>query len=200
MLQASEAIKIFIQSITDWHKNLSPASNPFPEHSAAYLLYKKNHIDTIQWHEEDEIRRPDLPDQDLVRIKRNIDKLNQERTDTVELLDDLVHSEFKDVKQSSNARMNSETPAWLLDRMSILELKIYHMEEQTLRTNVDQAHIDKCKNKLAILLEQRTDMSTCFDQLIDEISKGTRYFRVYRQMKMYNSQELNPSLYSNANS
>jgi hypothetical protein len=183
-------------SILDWHKESLPSQNPFKEGDFLYLVYKKNQIDTIQWHIEDEIRRPDLPPSELVTFKREIDKLNQDRTDTVEILDDLIYSLYKDVPKISSAKMNSETPAWLLDRMSILELKIYHMEEQVNRTDTSPEHKNKCKEKWNILLEQRLDLQNCFRELTDDLSSGKKFMKVYRQMKMYNDEKLNPSLYN----
>jgi hypothetical protein len=183
-------------SIQDWHKESLPSQNPFKEGEFLYLVYKKNQIDTIQWHIEDEIRRPDLPPSELVTFKRDIDKLNQERTDTVEILDDLIYSIYKDVPKISSAKMNSETPAWLLDRMSILELKIYHMEEQVNRSDTSPEHKNKCKEKWNILLEQRLDLQNCFRELTDDLSSGKKFMKVYRQMKMYNDEKLNPSLYN----
>ena len=195
-LSALKTIEVYQHSIADWHKNSSSFPNPYPKNSLENLLYRKNQVDTIQWHEEDEIRRPDLPDTNLVKIKRNIDRLNQERTDLVEIIDDYIFNLYKDAIRAPQARMNSETPAWLIDRMSILELKIFHMEEQTLRTDASDQHILNCKNKLKVLLEQRHDMSQCLDELLDDIKTGKRFFKVYRQMKMYNDATLNPSLYN----
>ena len=146
---------------------------------------------------EDEIRRADIPDSDIAKLKRQIDALNQERTNLVEVLDDYFLNLYKSVSLKPNARMNSETPAWLIDRMSILELKIYHMKEQTERTDVDQSHINQCKTKLEILLEQRKDMSNCLLELLNDLRDGNKYMKVYRQMKMYNDKNLNPSLYAN---
>jgi len=194
-LTAAKTIEIYQQSILDWHKNLDVYPNPFPKNSLEHLFYHKNQVDTVQWHEEDEIRRPDLPDGDLVKIKRNIDRLNQERTNMVEIIDDHIFALFNGVHRHENAKMNSETPAWLIDRMSILELKIFHMQEQTLRNDVSHQHIATCKQKLDILLEQRKDMALCLDELLDDIANGIRYFKVYRQMKMYNDTSLNPALY-----
>ena len=192
ILQITNAMKASIQ---DWHKVSNPSQNPFQEGEFLYLIYKKNQIDTIQWHVEDEIRRPDLPPSELVKLKREIDKLNQERTDTVEIIDDLIYSIYKDVIKISSAKMNSETPAWLLDRMSILELKIYHMEEQVNRLDTTPEHKNKCIEKLNILLEQRSDLQGCFKELTDDLSSGKKFMKVYRQMKMYNDEKLNPSLY-----
>jgi hypothetical protein len=192
---SSHIVPIFISSIEDWHKHLKPSPNPHPEGSWDYLLYQKNHIDTIQWHVEDEIRRPDILDSSVVQFKRQIDRLNQERTDCVEKIDDAILELTKQYKPYPDAKLNSESPAWLIDRMSILELKIYHMQEQVQRKDAGSDHIAKCQSKLNILLEQRTDLSNCLDELMEEIQKGTKKFKVYRQMKMYNDQNLNPSLY-----
>jgi hypothetical protein len=194
-----EIVNVMIRSVKDWHKSLTEHNNPYPENSFEYTIYKKNQIDTIQWHVEDEIRRPDLPDNELVKFKRQIDALNQKRTDTVEFLDDMFYNLFKVVPKVNGARMNSETPAWLLDRMSILELKIYHMEEQTLRTDANSDHIQKCKSKFEILLEQREDLKKCYSEMISDLQQGKKYMKVYRQMKMYNDSNLNPSLYQKNN-
>jgi hypothetical protein len=193
-----EILKItqtMIDSILDWHKANQPTSNPYPDGDFLYLIYKKNQIDTIQWHIEDEIRRPDLPPEELVKFKREIDALNQQRTDTVELLDDKIFEIFKEIPRLPSSKMNSETPAWLLDRMSILELKIFHMKEQVDRKDTTPEHHTKCSEKLAILLNQRLDLQTCFQELTDDLASGKKYMKVYRQMKMYNDDKLNPSLY-----
>ncbi|EPG66478.1 DUF4254 domain-containing protein [Leptospira wolffii] len=195
-LDSAQVVGIFKKSVEDWHKEEKASPNPYPESSDESLFYKKNQIDTIQWHVEDEIRRPDLPDSELVQFKRKIDALNQERTDLVEQIDDRISAQFATVERKPNARMNSETPAWLIDRMSILELKIYHMDEQTRRKDVGTEHIETCKRKLAVLLEQRKDLSVCLDELLDDLSKGDKFYKVYRQMKMYNDKSLNPSLYT----
>ncbi|TGK04124.1 DUF4254 domain-containing protein [Leptospira langatensis] len=196
MLDSAAVVEIFKKSVQDWHKEESASTNPYPDSSLEFLFYKKNQIDTIQWHVEDEIRRPDLPDSELVKFKRKIDALNQERTDLVEQIDDRISAMFQSVIRKPSARMNSETPAWLIDRMSILELKIYHMDEQTRRTDASPEHIETCKKKLSVLLEQRKDLSVCLDELMDDLSKGDKFYKVYRQMKMYNDKNLNPSLYS----
>jgi len=149
----------------------------------------------VQWHLEDIIRNPDINAAEGIKIKRRIDKSNQDRTDTVERLDDFFLNEFKNVVPRAGARMNSETPAWLLDRMSILMLKIYHMKEQTERKDASPDHIAKCQAKLNVLLEQKNDMRAAFDELVEDIGNGNRKFKVYRQMKMYNDSSLNPVLY-----
>jgi hypothetical protein len=198
MLQASECYVIFARSIDNYHITDTidaPVQNPFPDGSFEALLYHKNWIDTVQWHLEDIIRLPDINPSEALGIKRRIDKSNQDRTDRVEQVDDYFLEQFKNVRPKADTRINSETPAWLLDRMSILMLKIYHMKEQTLRTDASPEHIAKCQAKLAVLMEQKTDMQLAFDELIEDISKGNRRFKVYRQMKMYNDASLNPMLY-----
>jgi hypothetical protein len=149
----------------------------------------------VQWHLEDIIRLPDINPTEGIQIKRRIDKSNQDRTDMVEKVDDYFLEQFKNVVPQPGARINSETPAWLLDRMSILMLKIYHMKEQTERKDASAEHIAKTQAKLAVLMEQKTDMQLAFDELMEDIGNGSRRFKVYRQMKMYNDASLNPMLY-----
>lgn len=198
-VKGKEANRIFEQCIIDYHKTDSvdhPISNPHSDIQG--LLYAKCWIDTVQWHLEDIIRSPDLPADRFIATKRRIDKSNQERTDAVEKMDDWFLERFKNVKTAPEARMNSETPAWLLDRMSILQLKIYHMHEQTARKDADAAHIEGCQRKLSVLKDQEADLEVCFDQLFDDLASGTRRMKVYRQMKMYNDPRLNPILYGAA--
>jgi hypothetical protein len=194
-LQSENIISIFKKSVLDWHKEEKPHPNPFPPGSPDFTLYEKNHIDTIQWHIEDEIRRPDIPLEEIVALKRKIDKLNQDRTDTVEKIDDFFGEILQNTQPKPDARLNSESPAWLIDRMSILELKIYHMEEQVNRSDASPEHRETCQKKLSVLLDQRKDLSLCLDELIADYLQGTKRFKVYRQMKMYNDKNLNPSLY-----
>lgn len=199
MLSADQCYKVFQQSIDDYHVHDNvdaPIKNHFPEGSFEALLYHKNWIDTVQWHLEDIIRKPDINPYDGIEIKRRIDRSNQDRTDTVEKVDDHFLEHFKNVKPKSGARMNSETPAWLLDRMSILMLKIYHMKEQTERRDASPDHIARCAQKLSVLLEQKNDMRAAYDELLEDILNGNRKFKVYRQMKMYNDTSLNPMLYN----
>jgi hypothetical protein len=198
MLSANACYQVFQRSIDDYHihDNVdTPIQNPYAINSFEALLYHKNWIDTVQWHFEDIIRKPDIDPLEGIALKRRIDKSNQDRTDMVEKIDDEFLAKFKDVVPKQGARMNSETPAWLLDRMSILLLKIYHMKEQTERKDANADHILKTKAKLAVLLEQREDMRQAYDELIEDIEKGSRRFKVYRQMKMYNDSSLNPMLY-----
>ena len=162
-----------------------------------YLLYKKNWIDTVQWHYEDLIRDPEINPIEGMKLKRKIDASNQERTDMVEHIDSYFLNTYKEVKVNKDAEINTESPAWASDRLSILELKIYHMEEETIRKEVSQKHKKECISKLTILIQQRVDLTKAIDNLLDKISKGEKYMKVYKQMKMYNDQELNPVLYKN---
>jgi hypothetical protein len=198
MLTSDQCYQIFQQSIDDYHVHDNvdtPIRNQYPTGSVEAILYEKNWIDTVQWHLEDIIRNPEIDPVEGIKIKRRIDKSNQDRTDMVERLDDYFLSQFVNVIPKPEARMNSETPAWLLDRMSILMLKIYHMREQTERKDANAAHIEKCRAKLTVLMEQKNDMYAAFNELIEDILNGARKFKVYRQMKMYNDSSLNPVLY-----
>lgn len=198
MLKAQDCYTVFQCSISDYHVSDHVDTiviNPYAQGSFEALLYAKNWIDTVQWHLEDIIRLPEINPTEALQIKRRIDKSNQDRTDMVEKIDDYFLEQFKSIIPKAGTRINSETPAWLLDRMSILMLKIYHMKEQTERTDASAEHIAKCNIKLAILLEQKTDMQYAFDELMEDIGNGNRRFKVYRQMKMYNDASLNPMLY-----
>lgn len=200
MPTASDCYKIFQKSIEDYHVTDhvdTPIKNPFETKTFEALLYQKNWIDTVQWHLEDIIRAPEINPSEALLIKRRIDKSNQDRTDVVEKIDDYFLEYFKNVTPKPNAPINSETPAWLLDRMSILMLKIFHMKEQTERSDASADHIAKCQLKLNILQEQKEDMQLAFDELMHDITDGSRRFKVYRQMKMYNDASLNPMLYAN---
>ena len=197
-MNAALCYSVFQKSINEYHLQDdvdAPLQNPYADDSIENLLYLKNWIDTVQWHLEDIIRSPDISPTELVAVKRRIDKSNQDRTDTVEKMDDWFSRFFKDAIPQKGARLNSETPAWLVDRMSILTLKVYHMKEQTQRSDVGTNHLQKCQQKLTVLLEQQTDMGQCLDELIEDIQSGQRYMKVYRQMKMYNDNTLNPILY-----
>ena len=198
LLSGKEINAIFKKSITDYHGTDDVDTSkptPYPDGSFAALLYHKNWIDTVQWHLEDLIRATDIDAQTLVALKRRIDASNQLRTDKVEEIDDVFIAAFANIKTQPDARLNSETIGWLLDRISILQLKVYHMTEQTHRNDAAPEHIARCQAKLDILLEQEQDMIQCYDELLAEIQAGTRRFKVYRQMKMYNDTDLNPVLY-----
>ncbi|MGO3653715.1 MAG: DUF4254 domain-containing protein, partial [Sphingobacterium sp.] len=144
---------------------------------------------------EDVIRNPEIDSQEGLQWKRRIDRQNQERTDTVEYIDSYFLQQFLDIVPGGDAKINTESPAWAIDRLSILALKIYHMQQETTRTDVSQTHLGSCQNKLAILLEQRKDLSESIDELLADIQSGKKYMKVYRQMKMYNDPNLNPVLY-----
>ena len=173
----------------------TPCPNPYSEGTIEYDLYRKNWIDVVQWHLEDIIRDPELNPVDALALKRRIDKSNQDRTDLVELIDSYFLDLYKNVTVKSDAVINTESPAWAVDRFSILSLKIYHMQEQVSRKDVSEEHKMQCQKKLDILLEQKKDLSAAIDQLLDDIACGKKYMKVYKQMKMYNDPELNPVLY-----
>ena len=190
---------IFTQAIADYHvKNDvdTPINNPYAEGSIESQLYKKCWIDTVQWHFEDIIRDPDIDPSEALVLKRRIDKSNQDRTDLVELIDSYFRDRYSDVAILPDATINTESPAWAVDRLSILYLKIYHMQEQAIRTDADAEHIAKCQAKLSVLLEQKADLSLAINQLLDDIEAGRKYMKVYRQMKMYNDPSTNPVLYN----
>lgn len=190
--------RIFTESILDYHKNDhvdTPIRNPYPLKSIEYYLYLKNWIDTVQWHLEDIIRDPAIDPAEALKIKRRIDKSNQDRTDLVELIDSYFLDKYKDVQVSPDAIINTESPAWAIDRLSILALKIYHMRQEVERTDTTPEHHTQCEAKLNVLLEQQKDLSSAIDQLIADIEAGHKYMKVYKQMKMYNDPSLNPVLY-----
>lgn len=194
----SLCISIFEKSIEDYHKSDNvdtTIQNPYQAQTIEGLLYLKNWIDTVQWHLEDIIREPSINPETALEIKRRIDKSNQERTDLVELIDSYFLDKYKDVKPSANAKINTESPAWAIDRLSILALKIYHMQLEANRSSASEDHRAQSSKKLNILLEQRKDLSTAIEELIIDIESGHRYMKVYKQMKMYNDPNFNPVLY-----
>ena len=194
------AYSVFEQSIKDYHQfdNVDqPINNPYPKDKFEHLLYLKNWIDTVQWHFEDIIRDPQIDPVAALTLKRRIDASNQERTDMVEYIDSYFLQKYSNVQAKDGAKINSESPAWAFDRLSILALKIYHMQEEANRVEASQEHRDKCQEKLNILLEQRSDLSTAIDDLLTDIENGDKFMKVYKQMKMYNDDDLNPVLYQN---
>ena len=194
------AYSVFEQSIQDYHLFDSvdqPINNPFPKEKLEHLLYLKNWIDTVQWHFEDIIRDPNIDPVAALTLKRRIDASNQERTDMVEYIDGYFLQKYAHVSVKDTAKINSESPAWAFDRLSILALKIYHMNEEANREEASQEHRDKCQEKLNVLLEQRTDLSTAIEDLLTDIENGDKFMKVYKQMKMYNDDDLNPVLYQN---
>jgi len=190
--------EIFNKAINDYHvyDNIDqPINNPFEEGTIENRLYLKNWIDTVQWHFEDIIRDPQIDPAEALVLKRRIDKSNQDRTDLVEQIDAYFRQKYADVKVLPDARINTESPAWAVDRLSILALKIYHMREQVERPEATPEHRQKCQQKLDILLEQQVDLGTAINQLLEDIEAGRKYMKVYMQMKMYNDPSTNPVLY-----
>jgi hypothetical protein len=191
--------KIFEDVINDYHQHNDidyPIQNPYSMNTLEHLLYLKCWIDTAQWHMEDVVRNPAIDPVEGLQWKRRIDKSNQERTDVVEYIDSYFLEEYAKVVPQENAKINSESPAWVIDRLSILALKVFHMKEETLRTDATEEHLDACKIKLNTLLMQREDLSDSLDELMEAIKNGEKYMKVYKQMKMYNDPNLNPILYN----
>lgn len=194
------AFPVFEQSINDYHQFDSvsqPINNPFRKDKIEHLLYAKNWVDTVQWHYEDIVRDPNIDPVAALDLKRKIDASNQVRTDMVEYIDSYFLEQFKDVAPKDDAKINTESPAWAIDRLSILALKIYHMREEATRPEATPEHRAKCQEKLNVLLEQKKDLSLAIDELLADIEAGNKYMKVYKQMKMYNDEELNPVLYQN---
>ena len=191
-------LEVFRKSILDYHvfDDVSKQSNnPYSKDQLEFLLYQKNWIDTVQWHLEDIIRDPNIEPIEALKIKRTIDASNQKRTDLVEFIDGYFLEKNKQVKVKKSATFNSESPAWAIDRLSILALKIYHMRQETERAHVSQNHIINCNKKLEVLNQQNNDLCIAIDELIYDIEKGNKYMKTYKQMKMYNDEDLNPVLY-----
>ncbi len=191
--------KIFDDSTNYYHTMddvNATLENPYNENTIEGSLFKKNWIDAVQWHLEDIIRDPKIDPIKALEIKRWIDRSNQERTDLVELIDSYFLTKYKEVKLISGATINTESPAWAVDRLSILALKIYHMQQEVIRKDAAPEHLAKCHTKLDVLLDQKKDLSLAIDQLISDIENGRKYMKVYKQMKMYNDPSLNPVLYA----
>ena len=194
----SKCMEIFRDTTVHYHKfdNIDATpENPYKPGTIEDVLFRKNWIDAVQWHMEDIIRDPNIDPVEALALKRRIDKSNQDRTDLVEDIDTYFREKYKDVKPAADATINTESPAWAFDRLSILHLKIYHMRQETERTDTDEAHLQQCQKKLEILLEQQKDLSTAIEELLDDIANGRKYMKVYKQMKMYNDPDLNPVLY-----
>ncbi|MBO7108885.1 MAG: DUF4254 domain-containing protein [Prevotella sp.] len=199
MTFTEQANKIFNQAINDYHltDNVdTPIRNPYERGTIEFRLYLKCWIDTVQWHYEDIIRDPHIDPTEALALKRRIDRSNQDRTDLVEDIDSYFRHTYSEVNPLPDARLNTESPAWAVDRLSILALKIYHMKEQVERADATDEHRAKCQAKLDVLLEQQVDLSTAIDQLLEDIEAGRKYMKVYRQMKMYNDPATNPVLYN----
>ncbi|MBF0596838.1 DUF4254 domain-containing protein [Faecalibacter rhinopitheci] len=196
-----KAWQIFNQSINDYHiydDVNRTIENPYDESNLIeHLLYKKNWIDTVQWHLEDIIRDPQIDPVEALSLKRWIDKSNQERTDMVEYVDSWFLQQYANVEVKADAKINTESPAWAVDRFSILSLKVYHMQQEVDRTDATPEHIAACQTKLDILKQQHQDMSIAIEELLEDFQNGSKYMKVYKQMKMYNDESLNPVLYAN---
>jgi len=198
-MTAEEFNKLFDKVIIKYHilDNVDQHfENPYGKNDLEHLLYRKCWIDTVQWHYEDIIRLPDIDPIQALKLKRKIDASNEDRTNMVEYIDSYFLNLYKNVKVGIDAKINTESPAWAIDRLSILALKIYHMKEEANRETASADHRLKCQKKLDILLEQREDLTKAIDELLQNISKGEKYMKVYKQMKMYNDDELNPMLYN----
>lgn len=198
MTFAQNAYRIFEESVANYHLDDdvdAPSRRPYAEGTLEAVLYDKNHIDTVQWHLEDIIRDPDIDPVAALALKRRIDRSNQDRTDLVEEIDTYFRRKFADVKVAADATINTESPAWALDRLSILALKIYHMEAEATRADATEEHRARCAAKLEVLQEQRADLTQAIDTLLDDMQAGRKFMKVYRQMKMYNDVDTNPVLY-----
>ena len=197
---SESAWEIFNQSINDYHLKDdvdTPINNSFEKNTLEWLLYAKNWIDTVQWHLEDIIRDENITPAEALKIKRRIDSSNQQRTDLVEFIDSWFLQKYENITPEPDAKINSETPAWAVDRLSILALKVYHMSLEANRSSATEEHRFNCTSKLNVLLEQKKDLSEAIDQLLFDIENGKIKMKVYKQMKMYNDETLNPVLYQN---
>lgn len=195
---ATTAFNLFEKCVEDYHEKddiYHPINNPFSISSIEYLLYEKCWIDVVQWHLEDIIRDPNIQPEYALKIKRSIDASNQKRTDMVEQIDDFFVAQYQNITPHKNAGINTESPAWAIDRLSILAIKIYHMKIEATRENADNVHLKLCGEKLHILEEQKKDLILSIHQLLQDIEQGLKYMKVYKQMKMYNDITLNPVLY-----
>ena len=197
-MNANDFFAVFERQIVEYHKSDSvdaPTVNPYERESFEYLLWQKSYIDTVQWHLEDLIRPEDVEPVEALRLKRWIDRSNQQRTDMVERMDDWFMMQLREVRPAADARINTETPAWAIDRLSILALKIYHFGIEVNRKDASEEHQERCRAKYETLLTQRADLSQAIDDLLQELAEGRKVMRLYRQMKMYNDPSLNPMLY-----
>ncbi|MBD5304314.1 MAG: DUF4254 domain-containing protein [Bacteroides sp.] len=195
---ADMANEVFDRSVADYHKTDNvdaPCVNPYEKGSLEAIFYDKNWVDAVQWHLEDIIRDPEIDPREALELKRRIDRSNQVRTDMVEDIDTWMREKYKDVTPLPDATINTESPAWALDRLSILALKLWHMREQAERTDVSEDHLERSRAKLAVLMEQRADLTEAINTLVDDIAAGRKFMKVYRQMKLYNDPTTNPVLY-----
>lgn len=200
-MTAKEFFNIFQECTWAYHKTDNvdtPSPNPYAPGTFEAILFDKNWVDAVQWHLEDIVRDPAIDPVEALAIKRRIDRSNQVRTDMVEEIDSYFRDKYADVKILPDATINTESPAWAIDRLSILALKLYHMAAETARTDASPEHIARCQAKHDVLAEQLEDLTTAIDTLLDDIAAGRKYMKVYRQMKMYNDPATNPVLYKKA--
>ena len=196
---ATDARQIFDRVVEEYHRHDNvdfPAPTPFAPETPEAIFFAKCWIDAVQWHLEDLIRDPDIDPVEALALKRRIDRSNQDRTDMVEEIDTFLRDKYSDVNPLPEATINTESPAWALDRLSILALKIWHMREQAQRTDASEEHRAKSRAKLDVLLEQQADLTAAINTLLDDIAAGRKYMKIYRQMKLYNDPETNPVLYA----
>ncbi len=200
MLFTDTAWSVFNEAIQDYHLHDdvdAAEKNLYPKGSLEHLLYSKNWIDTVQWHLEDIIREPQIDAVEALKIKRRIDASNQKRTDLVEYIDVWFLNKYQNTTPADHAKLNTETPAWAVDRLSILALKVYHMLQEAERQTATQEHRNACQQKLNVLLEQKKDLCAAIENLLADIENGAVVMKTYKQMKMYNDESLNPVLYQN---
>ena len=190
---------IFDRCVADYHvaDNVdAPVVNPYPAGSFEAKLYDKCWVDAVQWHLEDLIRDPEIDPVAALALKRRIDASNQVRTDMVEDIDTYFRDRYASVSPLPEATINTESPAWAIDRLSILALKLWHMQEQAERTDASEELRQRSAARLEVLREQRKDLTAAIETLLEDIAAGRKYMKVYRQMKLYNDPETNPVLYS----
>ena len=201
MISVPAINELHVSTVSRWHRE--PVDNPYgnpleTQHCVLPVVCQQHQFNYLLWHEEDIARSPDVSDAEISRVKRAIDKYNQQRNDWIEKIDDWITAELqsRETRALDGARLNTETPGSAIDRLSIMALRIYHLEEQLDRKDIDQAHIDKVTHRLAVCRLQFADLSQSLGELIEDIYAGRKRHRTYRQMKMYNDPSLNPYLYS----
>ena len=194
--KVSKLIENQLDEVFKWHIKL-PESDHAEVTDFLSLVSKQHFFNFELWHQEDMARDSDAPDSKIAAVKRTIDVLNQQRNDLIEQIDQYLLNilQKKNVQYVKDADMNSETPGSIIDRLSINALKIYHMEEETQRTDVNNDHLKKCSVKVSVLYDQRNDLKKSLDKLLYDLSIGEKQLKVYKQMKMYNDENLNPVLY-----
>lgn len=193
VMEPKKIMKMLDDETRKWHRH--PLSGPPSGKGSITLSRRIHYFNFTLWHEEDEARRRDVSDAVIARVKRAIDGLNQNRNDSIELLDEWLYRKIGKIKMPAAARQNSETPGSMVDRLSIMSLKYYHMGLETRRKTSGKAHMEACRRKMNVLALQRKDLCKCLDEFLDDFINGKRYFKIYRQFKMYNDPKLNPALY-----